>query len=367
MTATARRYHRIRYCLYFASSGIAAAVLLVLHGTPLASSIAGVSSRIFPDAFALQVLTVVFCTNIILTAAGFPLKAYGGYFLEREYGLSSESFGHWLKDASKSFVLAFAFSLAMVEAFYAAVLLWPGAWWIAFGAVWIAAVLVLSAIFPSLIVPLFFPMKPLAEGPARDRILGLAAKLGIGVKGVYEIALSRKTRKANAGVLGIGPFRRIVMGDTLLGAFSADEIDVVLSHEIGHYVRRHNRLSLAVHLGGGLAGIFVFYIASGALVRLLGGDGLADLGVYPGLVLMAGSFQAVFVPFLNAFSRRLEREADAFALQTTRSRASFVSAMRKLGEQNLADLDPHPLIEWLLFSHPSITRRIRYAETAELN
>ena len=61
-------------------------------------------------------------------------------------------------------------------------------------------------------------------------------------------------------------------------------------------------------------------------------------------------------------SRRLEREADAFALEAMRSREGFVSAMRKLASQNLADTDPPAWVEWLFYSHPSISRRIRFAE-----
>jgi len=32
--------------------------------------------------------------------------------------------------------------------------------------------------------------------------------------------------------------------------------------------------------------------------------------------------------------------------------------MRKLGEQNLAEVQPHPLVEFLFYTHPAIHRRI---------
>jgi STE24 endopeptidase len=265
-----------------------AVVLALLQWTPAAASLGSTATRLFPSTFWLRVLCVALAVHGFLYAAGFPLKLYGGYRLEKEYGLSNENLRRWLGDELKSLALSLAFSLALIEAFYAAVLRWPDHWWAVFGAIWIGAVLALSAIFPSVIVPLFYPMKPLAAGPVRDRILGLAKRLGVRVKGVYEIALSRKTRKANAAVLGIGGLRRIVMGDTLLKAFSPEEIDVVVSHELGHYVRGHNRLSLAVHLIGGFAGIFLFFLVSRPLASWLGGESLADLGIYPGLVLVVG-------------------------------------------------------------------------------
>ncbi|UCD56832.1 MAG: M48 family metalloprotease, partial [Candidatus Hydrogenedentota bacterium] len=62
-----------------------------------------------------------------------------------------------------------------------------------------------------------------------------------------------------------------------------------------------------------------------------------------------------------AFSRHLERRADVFALRLADKPKAFVSMMSKLGQQNLSEFEPDPLVELILFSHPSISKRIRLA------
>ena len=66
-------------------------------------------------------------------------------------------------------------------------------------------------------------------------------------------------------------------------------------------------------------------------------------------------------PLVNAFSRRIEREADDFALRLTRDPNGFIAAMERLATLNLAERRPHPLKEALLFSHPALDRRIARA------
>ena len=66
-------------------------------------------------------------------------------------------------------------------------------------------------------------------------------------------------------------------------------------------------------------------------------------------------------PLSNAYSRRAERRADHFALEATGKREPFISAMEKLSETNLADPEPHPVIEFLLYDHPAIGKRIQAA------
>jgi STE24 endopeptidase len=67
------------------------------------------------------------------------------------------------------------------------------------------------------------------------------------------------------------------------------------------------------------------------------------------------------MPLANGWSRHVEREADRFALQTIPHPGAFIGAMERLAALNLAERDPHPLEELLLYSHPSIGRRIAYA------
>jgi STE24 endopeptidase len=64
------------------------------------------------------------------------------------------------------------------------------------------------------------------------------------------------------------------------------------------------------------------------------------------------------------FSRKYEFVADRYALKKTGNVSAFVSTMRKLAAMNLADTAPHPIVEFLFYSHPSIEKRIHAAEEA---
>ncbi|MFZ1058095.1 MAG: M48 family metalloprotease, partial [Candidatus Rokuibacteriota bacterium] len=72
----------------------------------------------------------------------------------------------------------------------------------------------------------------------------------------------------------------------------------------------------------------------------------------------------VAAPFANGFSRRVERQADHFALTTTGNPGAFIGAMERLAKLNLAERRPNRLKEFLLYSHPCIDRRIEMAKRA---
>jgi Zn-dependent protease with chaperone function len=68
------------------------------------------------------------------------------------------------------------------------------------------------------------------------------------------------------------------------------------------------------------------------------------------------------MPVSPAFSRHLERQADQFTLDMTHNKEAFVSTMDKLAYMNLANPNPSPIIEFLLYDHPSISKRIKFAQ-----
>jgi Zn-dependent protease with chaperone function len=67
------------------------------------------------------------------------------------------------------------------------------------------------------------------------------------------------------------------------------------------------------------------------------------------------------VPVAHAMSRAFERNADRLALDLTHNPAAFISAMRRLGAQNLAEENPSRIVQWLFYSHPPIRDRIAAA------
>src|SRR5206468_1935807 len=203
---------------------------------------------------------------------------------------------------------------------------------------------------------------PTARRPRRSaRLLTLANRAGVRAIGVWIADQSRKSRTANAAVVGLGRTRRILLYDTLATGFRPEEIEAVLAHELGHHVHGDVRRGLVVQ---GVLGLVTFWLADQALragAGRLGYVGVADPGALPWLALVLAVLGLVATPLVNAFSRRVERQADDFALALTRDPAGFIGAMERLATLNLAERRPHPLKEALLFSHPALDRRIARA------
>ena len=180
--------------------------------------------------------------------------------------------------------------------------------------------------------------------------------------GVFEWQLSDRTRKANAALAGIGRTRRILLSDTLLAEHSDDEIEVILAHELAHHV--HRDIWSGIALEAVLDRRSGFYVADRVLAALLAhgsGCGQGGLAGLPLLVLAAGAVSLLLLPSSNALSRAHERRADRFALEMTENADAFVSAMKRLRSQNLAEERPSRLVELLFHSHPSTSARIAAA------
>jgi STE24 endopeptidase len=193
-------------------------------------------------------------------------------------------------------------------------------------------------------------------------LMQLAKQSGTYVRGVFKFDMSKRTKQANAGLTGLGNTRRIIIGDTLLNEFSADEIETIMAHELGHQVNKDIPLGI---IFGSLTTLVGLYLASLGLnwgVHILNFDGTADIAAFPLLLIVLGLYSLATMPLENGFSRWRERRADEYALSLTHNGNAYASAMRRLANQNLADADPEPWVEWLLYSHPALGKRIAMAE-----
>jgi STE24 endopeptidase len=179
----------------------------------------------------------------------------------------------------------------------------------------------------------------------------------------YEWGLGEKTSKANAALTGIGGSRRILVSDTMLAEYSDDEIEVVLAHELAHHVHGDIWKGLAFETGLIVTGFFVASLLLRVAAPIVGLRGSDDVAGLPLLLLAAGAVSMVMLPAAHAMSRAHERRADRFALTITRNAPAFISAMRRLAAQNLAEDEPSSLVQWLFYSHPPIRERISVAQT----
>jgi STE24 endopeptidase len=215
---------------------------------------------------------------------------------------------------------------------------------------------------PVVLLPLFFTFKPLQKDGLRDRLTALASRAGTRVMGVYEWTLSDRTKKANAALTGIGNTRRILLSDTLLAEYSDDEIEVILAHELAHHVHRDIWTSVMFDIALTFAGFFAAHQLLQWAVPFFGLQGISDPAGLPVLVLTAAVIGLCVRPLINAVSRSHERRADSFALKMTKNPSAFITAMRRLGQQNLAEDNPSPLVLAFFYTHPPIKERLTAAQ-----
>lgn len=303
--------------------------------------------------------------SVYSTIFSFPLSFFSGFTLEHRYSLSNQRLSGWLLRWGKRQILSFAISVVLILGLYG--LIWNAGkiWWVAAWLAYALFSLVLGELFPVLIVPLFYKYSALPDEGLKGRISALVRRYGFKIENVFSLDLSRTTKKANAMFAGLGRAKRVVLADTLLQSFTHEEIESVVAHELGHWKHRDTWKQFGF---GVITSLIGFWIASrmfGQAALEMGYGGIGDVRALPLFFLIFFVFGLVLSPLTNAFSRRVERHADLFALTATHDAASFISAMKKLSELNLADPEPHPLIEFLLYDHPAGAKRIQMAEAFE--
>ncbi|MGW8144772.1 MAG: M48 family metallopeptidase [Anaerolineales bacterium] len=293
-----------------------------------------------------------------------PLSYYSGYILPHRYDLSTQSLVDWVLDTIKGVLVGGVLGLFVIEVIYFVLRVSPGLWWLWAGLILLFFNVILANLAPVLLLPLFYKFVPLEEDhdDLVARLINLAEVAGTRVRGVYKFDMSRRTTAANAAITGLGNTRRIILGDTLINEFTDDEIETVLAHELGHQV--HNDIPIGIFVES-LITLGGLYLASLALqwgVAVFGFESVSDVAVMPLFVLVIGIYGLITMPLGNAYSRQRERRADEYALQVTGKGAAYASALTRLANQNLAEADPEPWVETLLYSHPALSKRIAMAE-----
>jgi len=308
---------------------------------------------------ALAVAALVMFGGLVLV--GLPLGFYSGYLLEKEYDLTNQTPRSWFIFELKTWLVGAVLGAILIGGLYA--LLWYGGplWGVW---VWIGVMVfsvVMAKLFPLVILPLFYPATPLDRPSLNDRLRRMASAAGMTITGIFNLALSKETKKANAMLAGLGSTRRVYLSDTLLEAFDDREIAVVFGHELGHHIRGHiiKAIGLAAVVSSIVVGVIWWRLNpyAGDPVQWTGAvAGLAQVG------LILATLPLIVAPVTNAVSRHFERQADADALRLTDDPDAYRSAFRKLTGMNLVDPDP-PRWEVILFDdHPPMAERIAAAD-----
>jgi STE24 endopeptidase len=338
----ARRYHRPVYLARVAGIGLGLVVLGLLSFTGVGDSLFELVDGLpwWGEALGFAAL-VALVESLVAT----PLAFWRGYLHERRWGFSTQSLGGWASDRAKGVAIGLLLTALPMLGLIAAVRVFPSWWSLAAAAGAALLVFVLSFLAPVVLEPVFNRFSPLQDA-------------------------SRRTRKHNAYVSGLGKTRRVVLWDTLLDRGEPGEMRLVVAHELGHRRFRHVAIGTAITM----VGTAVFVVGLWALLQwdgllaAIGSDGPGDPRVIP-FVLLAGALAELIVqPFALALSRRWERDADRFSLDLTRDADAYEQTHHNLALSNLGDLEPPRAAYLFFFSHPTTPERLAAGrEWARLN
>jgi STE24 endopeptidase len=364
----ALRYSRTHEWLAVVDMVFGALTLLVALFTGLSGRLRAGAERVAPRRVG-AVLPYAAAGTLVASLISLPLTFYEGYVVEHRYGLSNQSKRSWFIDWLKGVGIGVALGAPLMQGMYWVIRRYPQRWWAVLSGLAIPFTVLLANLAPVLLMPLFNKFEPLKDRDLEKRIKALAEGVGVHVSAVMQMDMSKQTKKANAFFTGVGNTKRIVLGDTLLDEFTADEVEVVLAHELGHQVHRDLWKLIGLQLPIQLGSFYAMQRVAPAIIKRFGArwglqteEGVNDPAALPLLGLVGTGTGIIVTPVVNAIIRRwVEHPADRYALDLTGKTGPFITAMQKLGRMNLADPKPPALIKWLFHNHPTLQERIEYA------
>ena len=312
----------------------------------------------FTENSYLIFILFVFAIGIFSSIIFMPVNFYSGFYLEHKYKLSNQTFYKYIIENVKSMLVGLVIGVPILLLFFFVLNQFGDLWWLVFASAMFLISVVLSQIFPIVILPIFYKILPLDDKDLITRISNLAKGAGIKVENVFTFDMSKNTKKANAAFTGLGKTKRIILGDTLLNNYSKDEIETVIAHELGHYKHKHILKNI---LFGTVSSFITFFIIATLYKSTLvwfNFESIKQIAALPLLSLWAMIIGLIQSPVGNILSRKYEYEADRYAIESTLKPESFINTLNKLTDQNLGDKEPHPFVEWFFYSHPSIKNRI---------
>lgn len=314
-------------------------------------------------ASMLHGVLVILAAFAVSSLADIPFDYYKTFTIDERFGFNKMTPGMFFQDLIKHALVGLAMGLPLL---FAALWLMQGAgsyWWLWLWGVWAAFNLLILAIYPTFIAPLFNKFAPLTDDSLKSRIETLLARCGFKSQGLFVMDGSRRSSHGNAYFTGFGANKRVVFFDTLLENLDADEIEAVLAHELGHFKRRHVIKRIAMMFAISFAGLALlgwlkqaewFYTGLGVATP---SDHMALLL----FLLVSPVLTFILRPLMAAYARSNEFEADEYAAQHSSAR-HLVEALVKLYRDNASTLTPDPLHSAFYDSHPPASLRVAHLE-----
>jgi STE24 endopeptidase len=358
----AKRYEKENRLLGLAGSALSLVLLAAFFETDLSARLANLW-RGWPMVWPFLAYTAGLLAW--LTILSLPLRFYRGYVHEHKWDFSTQRVKGWLVDQAKSFTVGLVMAWLVL-----ALLLWimarfPRTWWLIAGLAMAFVSVIMATLLPVVILPIFHRYTPIENKDLTDALKEILAKEGLKSSGFFQEDMSRRTRKENAFLAGLGKTRRVVLGDNLIKQMTVPEIVSVIGHEVGHFRYKHIWKGVVVGTLEQLAVFFFLSLVMRAAFPGFPGSAREVLTVLPVMLIIGGTASSlVFGPFSNALSRYFERQADLYTAAHVKDPHAFATALAGLADRNLSNAYPTWWVKVLYYTHPPVGERLQYIESA---
>jgi STE24 endopeptidase len=317
------------------------------------------------ENWVAQLVVVVVLLEVLGLVLSVPGDAWVELGHDKRWELSTQTTRGFIGDQVKGLVLGLLLNVVLFLPLFA-IIRSTDLWWLWGWLVVVVFSIGFGFVYPIVIAPIFNTFTPLEDGEVADRVDAVAETAAVTISGTYVADESRRSRRDNAYVAGLGATRRVVLFDTLL-EHPPEVVEQVVAHEIGHWRLGHLRKQIPV-LALLMLAVFLGLRALAEWDWLFDQAGIVSTGDFPRLgeptalpILLSGvqiGFGAIGL--VSAWvSRAFERQADLEALDLLGQPDVMVDMQRRLHVKNLADLEPST-IKRLQATHPPAAERMAF-------
>ena len=302
------------------------------------------------------------------TIINLPFKYIKDIKIEGKYGFNKSSMKTFVADQIKGLLISSILMIGLTMLFiliYNALHIYV---LVLFSGIMFLFILLISFLYPFL-SKIFNKFTPLEEGELRTSLKTMLESHGYQVRDIKVMDASRRTTKSNAYFTGFGKSKTIVLYDNLLKVMTTNQIIAIFAHEMGHGIHKDTLKNMIISL------LNIIIIVALAFLLVYFPEIHYDFGFsavnygFAVILLMYGAlpFVSTLYGFFSSYvSRKAEYRADEQAVKEGYGE-DLISALKNLYKEDLGDLNPHPLIVLLSYTHPTLLQRVRHIREINKN
>ena len=355
-----QKYKKVNFKFNLVSSVYSFSILFtVLYFGLLGSLDSYIRNVTFENEISLSLIFFA-SVFIISDTLKIPFQLYRVFVIEEQFGFNNTTLKTFIFDKLKSYFISLLLIVILATPLLLFIIIFPSSFWIYFWILISIFLIFINMFYTTLIVPIFNKLEVLGDGDLKKKLDNFSAKVKFPITNIFVINGSKRSKKANAFFSGFGRNKKVVLYDTLIKNHTADELVAVLAHEIGHYKLNHVKTNMVISIitTGFMLFILSNFIFNSDISYALGGNvSFRHLEIFAFFIIYS-PISSIISVLMNIKSRKNEYEADEYAVKNFK-KGPMEDALRKLSKDNLTNMTPHPVYEFLNYSHPSISKRLK--------